>query len=62
VRADEAHDRAADVHAFDVLSVDRRNVMRLPYVERRAILEELNLDGRFWRRQSRSTAAERCRT
>ena len=48
--------------AFDVLSVDRRNVMTLPYVERRAILEELNLDGRFWRRQSRSTAAERCRT
>jgi bifunctional non-homologous end joining protein LigD len=47
---------------FDVLSVDRRNVMTLPYVERRAILEELNLDGRFWRRQSRSTAAERCRT
>jgi bifunctional non-homologous end joining protein LigD len=29
--------------AFDVLSVDGRNVMSLPYAKRRAILEELNL-------------------
>jgi bifunctional non-homologous end joining protein LigD len=34
--------------AFDVLSVDGRNVMRLPYVKRRAILEDLGVNGRFW--------------
>jgi bifunctional non-homologous end joining protein LigD len=34
---------------FDVLSVDGRNVMRLPYSERRAILDDLNLNARFWR-------------
>jgi ATP dependent DNA ligase-like protein len=34
--------------AFDVLSVDGRKVTRLPYVERRAILEDLRLDDRFW--------------
>jgi ATP-dependent DNA ligase len=33
----------------DVLSVDGRNVTRLAYSERRAILEDLNLNGRFWR-------------
>jgi bifunctional non-homologous end joining protein LigD len=35
--------------AFDVLSVDGRTVTRLAYPERRAMLEDLNLDGRFWR-------------
>ena len=35
--------------AFDVLSVDGRNVMRLPYVRRRAILDDLDLNGRLWR-------------
>jgi bifunctional non-homologous end joining protein LigD len=35
--------------AFDVLSVDGRNVMGLQYDERRAILEDLNLNDRFWR-------------
>jgi ATP-dependent DNA ligase len=35
--------------AFDVLTVDGTDVMRLPYIERRAILEDLNLNGRFWR-------------
>jgi bifunctional non-homologous end joining protein LigD len=35
--------------AFDVLSVEGRIVTGLPYSERRAILEDLSLDGRFWR-------------
>jgi bifunctional non-homologous end joining protein LigD len=35
--------------AFDVLSVEGRNMMRLPYIKRRAILEDMNLNGRFWR-------------
>jgi bifunctional non-homologous end joining protein LigD len=35
--------------AFDVLSVDGRNVMSLTYDERRTILEDLNLNDRFWK-------------
>jgi bifunctional non-homologous end joining protein LigD len=35
--------------AFDVLSVDRRDVTALPYRERRRILEEMELDGPRWR-------------
>jgi bifunctional non-homologous end joining protein LigD len=35
--------------AFDVLSVDGRTVTGLMYSKRRAILEDLNLNGRFWR-------------
>jgi bifunctional non-homologous end joining protein LigD len=35
--------------AFDVLNVEGRNVMRLPYTKRRAILDDLGLNGRFWR-------------
>jgi bifunctional non-homologous end joining protein LigD len=34
---------------FDVLSVDGRNVMALPYRERRRVLEGLGLDGPHWR-------------
>jgi bifunctional non-homologous end joining protein LigD len=34
---------------FDVLSVEGRNVMNLPYRERREILEGLRLNGRSWR-------------
>jgi bifunctional non-homologous end joining protein LigD len=34
---------------FDVLSVDGRTVTRLAYSERRAILDDLKLNGRFWR-------------
>jgi bifunctional non-homologous end joining protein LigD len=33
---------------FDVLSVEGRNVMGLPYTKRRGILEEFNLNGRNW--------------
>jgi ATP-dependent DNA ligase len=35
--------------AFDVLSVDGRNVMSLTYDERRTILEDLGLNDRFWK-------------
>jgi bifunctional non-homologous end joining protein LigD len=35
--------------AFDVLSVDGRNVTRLAYSKRRAILEDLSLNSRHWR-------------
>jgi ATP dependent DNA ligase domain len=35
--------------AFDVLSVEGTNVMSLPYSERRAILDDLGLNDRFWR-------------
>ena len=35
--------------AFDLLRIDGRDVMRLPYAERRALLEQLNLNGRSWR-------------
>jgi bifunctional non-homologous end joining protein LigD len=34
--------------AFDVLSVDGRTVTRLAYSERRAILDDLGLEDRFW--------------
>jgi bifunctional non-homologous end joining protein LigD len=34
---------------FDVLSVDGESVASRPYSERRRILEDLRLDGRFWR-------------
>jgi bifunctional non-homologous end joining protein LigD len=35
--------------AFDVLSLDGRTVAKLAYSERRAILDDLNLNGRLWR-------------
>jgi bifunctional non-homologous end joining protein LigD len=35
--------------AFDVLSVEGRSVMGLPYSERRPILNDLGLHDRFWR-------------
>jgi bifunctional non-homologous end joining protein LigD len=35
--------------AFDVLSVESRNVMGLAYTERREILDGLGLDDRYWR-------------
>lgn len=35
--------------AFDVLSVDGRDLTREPYAERRRILETLALDGPRWR-------------
>jgi bifunctional non-homologous end joining protein LigD len=35
--------------AFDVLAVEGANVMGLPYSERRAVLDGLGLNGRFWR-------------
>ena len=35
--------------AFDVLSVDGRNVMGLPYRGRREILEQLGLEGHSWK-------------
>ena len=34
---------------FDVLSVEGRSVMREPYATRRRILEDMQLDGRYWR-------------
>ena len=34
--------------AFDLLSIEGRNVMSLPYHERRAMLEELGLNGPYW--------------
>ena len=34
---------------FDVLSVEGRNVMDLPYAKRRGILERLGLNGGHWR-------------
>jgi bifunctional non-homologous end joining protein LigD len=34
---------------FDVLRVDGKDTDQLSYTERRAILEELNLNGRYWR-------------
>jgi bifunctional non-homologous end joining protein LigD len=35
--------------AFDVLSVEGKSVMGLPYSERRPILNDLGLHDRFWR-------------
>jgi bifunctional non-homologous end joining protein LigD len=34
---------------FDVLSVDGRVVVNLPYAKRRGLLERLGLNGRAWR-------------
>ena len=34
---------------FDVLSVEGRSVMDVPYARRRGILEQLGLNGRHWR-------------
>jgi bifunctional non-homologous end joining protein LigD len=34
---------------FDVLSVDGRTATGLAYSERRALLDDMNLDDRFWR-------------
>lgn len=46
-------ERAAEIPVtymiFDVLYLDGRGLMGLPYVERRAILEGLELDGPSWR-------------
>jgi bifunctional non-homologous end joining protein LigD len=35
--------------AFDLLRVEGRDVMRLPYAERRTLLEQLDLNDRHWR-------------
>src|SRR5919201_1981549 len=35
--------------AFDLLKFERRDVMALPYTERRGMLEQLNLDHQRWR-------------
>jgi bifunctional non-homologous end joining protein LigD len=35
--------------AFDLLRLEGRDVVRLSYSERRALLEKLNLNGRSWR-------------
>jgi bifunctional non-homologous end joining protein LigD len=35
--------------AFDLLRIESRDVMRLPFAERRALLEQLNLNDRLWR-------------
>jgi bifunctional non-homologous end joining protein LigD len=34
---------------FDILHLDGRSTRALPYAERRAILDELALDGSAWR-------------
>ena len=39
----------AMVQVFDVLHLDGRSTRPLPYTERRALLEELTLDGPAWR-------------
>jgi bifunctional non-homologous end joining protein LigD len=39
----------AMLQIFDVLHLDRRSTRSLPYRERRALLEELTLDGPAWR-------------
>jgi bifunctional non-homologous end joining protein LigD len=45
-----ARDREpAILHAFDVLHLDGRSTRGLPYRERRALLDELALDGPAWR-------------
>ncbi len=33
---------------FDLLSLDGQSLLRLPYRDRRAELEALNLNGRYW--------------
>jgi bifunctional non-homologous end joining protein LigD len=35
--------------AFDILHLDDRSLLRMPYAERRAVLAELDLDGPHWR-------------
>jgi bifunctional non-homologous end joining protein LigD len=40
---------ALTLMVFDVLSLDGEDVIALPYVERREILEGLGLEGPFWR-------------
>ena len=43
------HRRPAMLQVFDVLHLDGRSTRPLPYWERRALLEELALDGPAWR-------------
>jgi bifunctional non-homologous end joining protein LigD len=40
---------ALTVVAFDVLTIEGKNVMGLPYTKRRAILDDLGLNDRSWR-------------
>lgn len=44
-----AHRHPALLQVFDVLHLDGQSTRSLPYVERRALLEELALDGPAWR-------------
>jgi bifunctional non-homologous end joining protein LigD len=44
-----AHRHPAMLEVFDVLHVDGESTRRLPYSERRALLEDLALDGPAWR-------------
>jgi bifunctional non-homologous end joining protein LigD len=44
-----AHRHPAMLQVFDVLHLDGRSTRPLPYSERRALLEELTLDGPAWR-------------
>jgi bifunctional non-homologous end joining protein LigD len=44
-----AHGQTAMLQIFDVLHLDGLSTRALPYVERRALLEELALDGPAWR-------------
>ena len=44
-----AHRCPALLQVFDVLHLDGRSTRTLPYTERRALLEELTLDGPAWR-------------
>lgn len=34
---------------FDLLNLDGRSTLELPYIERRRLLDQLDLDGSFWR-------------
>ena len=53
-----AHRRPAMLQLFDLLHLDGRSTRALPYRERRALLEELALDGPAWRTPA-SVPAER---
>jgi ATP-dependent DNA ligase len=45
---------------FDVLRVEGEDAMCLPYRERRALLEALDLDGPAWPDTDAPTMARRC--
>lgn len=47
-QAIQRHERAAVLILFDVLSLDGRDVMPLPWRERRALLDRLALSGPSW--------------